>query len=64
MGSVEPVLAAALKDTDHIERHYLKWARAVQDGFADQAPRQGSKPGGKDEYVATMNVLEYIYNKA
>ena len=64
VGPVKPVLEAALKDHDHIDRKYLRWARSVPDGFADKAPREGGKPGGKPEYVATNAVLQYIYDSA
>ncbi len=58
---IKPVLQAASADTDHLDRHYQRWASSVSSGFAGQAPRQGQKKGGKPEYVATEAVLRWIY---
>ena len=46
---------------DHIDRRYQRWASSVPNGFADRAPRNASKNGGKAEYVATETVLRWIY---
>ena len=61
VASIKPVLVAANANTDHTYRHYQRWASKVPQGFADQAPRQGSKKGGKPEYVATEAVLHRNY---
>ena len=58
---IKPVLKAAKADTDHIDRRYQRWASSVPNGFADRAPRNASKKGGKAEYVATETVLRWIY---
>jgi len=60
---IKPVLKAAkATDTGHMARRCQRWASSVPNGFADQAPRRGAKPGGKPEYVATDAVLKWIYD--
>jgi hypothetical protein len=58
-----PVVEAATRKTAfHLERKFKDWASRVPNGFADQAPRQGCKRGGKQEYVATEPVLQWVYD--